>query len=107
MGYEFAVRGEGREAAIREIVAGVAALRGPPGLEELVVDVARELADVIARIATAEGLAVEDVAGILLFGEDPDPGTASWVAAMRLHERYPAASVVARSVEASRFLPGM
>ena len=94
---------QGGDAAVCEIVAGVAALRGPQGLEELVVDLARTLADVIERIATAEGLAAEDVANILLFGEDPAPGTASLVAAIRLHERYPEASVVAGSVEASHF----
>jgi hypothetical protein len=106
MGRESEVRDVGRAAAVCEIVAGVAALRGPQGLEELVVDLARELADVVERIATAEGLAAEDVARILLFGEDPDPGTVSWGAAMRLHERYPEASAVARSVEASRFPRG-
>ena len=51
---------QGGDAAVCEMVAGVAALRGPEGLEELVVDLARTLADVIERIATAEGLAAED-----------------------------------------------
>lgn len=106
MGRESEVHDGGREAAVCEIVAGVAALRGPPGLEELVVDLARELADLIERIAAAEGLAAKDVARILLFGEDPDPGTVSWGAAMCLHERYPEASTVARGVEASSFPRG-
>jgi hypothetical protein len=38
---------EGGYAAVREIVAGIVALRGPPGLEELVVDLARALAEVV------------------------------------------------------------
>ena len=82
------VHDEGGDA-VCEIVAGIAALRGPRGLEELVVDLAEALADVIERIATAEGLAVEDVANVLFFGEDSAPGTASGVAAIRLRERYP------------------
>ena len=65
---------EGGYAAVREIVAGIVALRGPPGLEELVVDLARALAEVVERIATVEDLAVEDVANDLFFGEDPAPG---------------------------------
>ena len=61
---------QGGDDAVCEIVAGIAALRGPKGLEDLVVDLARTLADLIERIATAEGLAVEEVANALLFGED-------------------------------------
>jgi hypothetical protein len=37
----------------------------------------------------AEGLAAEDVADVLFFGEDSVPGTAAGVAAIRLQERYP------------------
>ena len=51
------------DAAVCEMVAGVAALRGPRRLQALVVDLAGALADAIERIATAEGLAAEDVAG--------------------------------------------
>jgi hypothetical protein len=80
---------QGGDVALCEIVAGVATLRGPQGLEELVVDLARALADVIERIATAEDLAAEDVANILLFEEDSAPDTASGIAAIRLHQRYP------------------
>ena len=58
------------EVAVSEIVAGIAALRGPKGLEDLVVDLAGTLADLIKRIAAAEGLAAEDVADVLFFGED-------------------------------------
>jgi hypothetical protein len=61
---------QGGDAAVSEIVAGIAALRGLKGLEDLVVDLARTLADLIERIATAEGLAAADVANALLFGED-------------------------------------
>jgi hypothetical protein len=46
---------------------------GCHGLEELVVDLAGALADVIQRMATAEGLAAEDVAKVLFFGEDSGP----------------------------------
>ncbi len=60
----------GSDVAVREIVAGVAALRGPDGLEELVVDLAKALADVIEWIAAAKGVAAEDVAGVLFFGGD-------------------------------------
>jgi hypothetical protein len=61
---------QGGDAAVSEIVAGIAVLRGPRELEDLVVDLARTLADLIERIATAEGRAVEDVANALLFGDD-------------------------------------
>ena len=60
---------QGGDAAVSEIVAGIAALRGPKGLEDLVVDLARTLADLIERIAAAEGLAAADVADALFFGE--------------------------------------
>jgi hypothetical protein len=82
------VHDEGGDAAVCEIVAGIAALRGPPGLEALVVDLAEALANVIERMTTAEGLAVEDVANVLFFDEGSGPGTASGVAAIRLRERY-------------------
>jgi hypothetical protein len=61
---------QGDDAAVSEIVAGIAVLRGPKGLDDLVADLARMLADLIERIAIAEGLAVEDVANALLFGDD-------------------------------------
>jgi hypothetical protein len=70
MGHESEVHDEGGDAAVCEIVAGIASLRGPQGLEELVVDLARALADEIERIATARGQAAEDVANMLFFGED-------------------------------------
>ena len=40
---------QGGDAAVSEIVAGIAALRGPKGLEDFEVDLARTLADLIER----------------------------------------------------------
>lgn len=76
--------------AVSEIVAGIAVLRGPKGLEDLVVDLARRLADLIERIAATEGLAPEDIADVLLFDERPGSRAhRGGVAAIRLHERCP------------------
>jgi hypothetical protein len=70
------------EVAVSEIVAGIAALRGPKGLEDLVVDLAGILADLIKGIAAAEGLAAEDVADVLFFGEGSTAGAASGACAL-------------------------
>jgi hypothetical protein len=53
------------EAALREIVAGVAAVEGCAGLERLAVELAFKVAELTERIAVAEHLAAVDLADIL------------------------------------------
>jgi hypothetical protein len=53
------------EAALRGIVARVAAVEGSEGLQRLSVDFALKLAELTERIATAEQLAAVDVADLL------------------------------------------
>jgi cobalamin biosynthesis protein CbiG len=83
-GVKSEVHDDGGAAAVCEIVAGIAALRGHQGLDELAVDLAGALADVIERIATAEGLAVEDVANALFFRRRLDSLYRAGIAAIRL-----------------------
>jgi hypothetical protein len=54
------------EAAVREIVAGVASVGGADALEGLAVELAMKVAELVERIATEEGLAAVDVADVLL-----------------------------------------
>jgi hypothetical protein len=53
------------EAALRGIVARVAAVEGSEGLQRLTVDFAFKLAELTERIATAEQLAAVDLADLL------------------------------------------
>jgi hypothetical protein len=53
------------EAALRVIVARVAAGEGTEGLQRLAVDFALKLAELTERIATAEQLAAVDLADLL------------------------------------------
>ena len=53
------------EAALRGIVASVAAVEGTEGLQRLTVDFALKLAELTERIATAEQLAAVDLADLL------------------------------------------
>jgi hypothetical protein len=53
------------EAALRGIVARVAAIEGTEGLQRLTVDFALKLAELTERIATAEHLAAVDLADLL------------------------------------------
>ena len=56
-----------REAAAREIVSGVGLIGGTDGLEEdLAVELALKIAELVERIATEEGLAAVDVTDVLL-----------------------------------------
>jgi hypothetical protein len=52
-------------AACREMVAGIALRRGIDGLEDLAVELALNLAELVERIAGEEGLAAVDVADVL------------------------------------------
>jgi hypothetical protein len=54
------------EAAAREIVSGVALIGGSDGLEDLAVELALKVAELVERIAIEEGLAAIDVADVLL-----------------------------------------
>ena len=53
------------EAALRGIVARVAAVEGSEGLQRLTVDFALKLAELTERMATAEQLAAIDLADLL------------------------------------------
>ena len=53
------------EAALREIVAGVGLLGGAAGLEDLAVELASKVAELVERIATEQGVAAVDLADIL------------------------------------------
>ena len=53
------------DAAVREIVAGVASIGGTEGLIDLVADLAVELAKLIKQVAAEQGLAAVDVAADL------------------------------------------
>ena len=53
------------EAALRVIVARVAAVEGSEGLQSLAVDFALKLAELTERIATANQLAAVDLADLL------------------------------------------
>ena len=53
------------EAALRGIVARVAAVEGTEGLQRLTVDCALKLAELTERIATADQLAAVDLADLL------------------------------------------
>ena len=53
------------EAALRRIVALVAAVEGSEGLQRLTVDFALKLAELTERIATADQLAAVDLADLL------------------------------------------
>ena len=53
------------EAALRELVARVAAVEGTEGLQRITVDFALKLAELTERIATAEHLAATDLADLL------------------------------------------
>lgn len=55
-----------REAAAREIVSGVGLIGGTDGLEDLAVELALKIAELVERIATEEGLAAVDVTDVLL-----------------------------------------
>ena len=53
------------EAALRGIVARVAAVEGTEGLQRLTVDLALKLAELTERIATTEQLTAIDLADLL------------------------------------------
>ncbi len=53
------------EAALRVIVARVAAVEGGEGLQRLAVDLALKLAELTERTATADQLAAVDLADLL------------------------------------------
>lgn len=53
------------EAALRAIVAHVAAVEGSDGLQRLTVDLALKLAELTERIATADQLAAVDLADLI------------------------------------------
>ena len=53
------------DAAVRDMVAGVASLGGTEGLTDLTVDLAVELAKLIKQVAAEEGRASVDVAADL------------------------------------------
>lgn len=57
--------GQVGEAALRGIVARVAAVEGSEGLQRLTVDFALKLAELTERIATADQLAAVDLADLL------------------------------------------
>ena len=57
--------GQVGEAALREIVARVAAVEGNDGLQRLTIDFALKLAELTERIATAEHLTAVDLADLL------------------------------------------
>ena len=57
--------GQVGEAALRGIVARVAAVEGTEGLQRLTVDFALKLAELTERIATAEQLAAVDLTDLL------------------------------------------
>jgi hypothetical protein len=54
------------DAAVRDMVAGVASLGGTEGLTDLTVDLAVKLAKLIKQVAAEEGRAPVDVAADLL-----------------------------------------
>ena len=53
------------DAAVSDMVAGVASLGGTEGLTDLTVDLAEELAKLIKQVAAEEGRAAVDVAADL------------------------------------------
>jgi hypothetical protein len=53
------------EAALRDIVAGVNLLGGAEGLENLAVELASKVAELVERIAAEQGVAAVDLADIL------------------------------------------
>jgi hypothetical protein len=53
------------DAAVKEIVAGVASIGGTEGLIDLVADLAAELAKLIEQVAAEQGLAAVEVAADL------------------------------------------
>ena len=53
------------DAAVREIVGGVASIGGTDGLIDLAVDLVAELAKLIKQVAAEEGRAAVDVAADL------------------------------------------
>jgi hypothetical protein len=53
------------DAAVRDMVAGLASLGGTEGLTDLTVDLAVELAKLIKQVAAEEGRAAVDVAADL------------------------------------------
>ena len=53
------------EAALREIVAGVGLIGGAEGLEDLAVELASKVAELVERIAAEQGVAAVDLAEIL------------------------------------------
>ena len=53
------------EAALRRIIARVAAVEGSEGLQRLTVDFALKLAELTERITTADQLAAVDLADLL------------------------------------------
>jgi delta 1-pyrroline-5-carboxylate dehydrogenase len=53
------------EAALRELVAGVALTGGTDGLTDLAVELALKVAQLVERIATEEGLAAVDLMDVL------------------------------------------
>jgi hypothetical protein len=55
------------DAAVREIVAGVASVGGIEGLRDLAADLAVELAKLIKQVAAEEGRAAVDVAADLFY----------------------------------------
>ena len=55
------------KAALREIVAGVGLIGGARGLEDLAVELASKVAELVERMATEQGVAAVDLADILFF----------------------------------------
>jgi len=53
------------EAAVREIVAGVGLIGGSEGLEDLAVELAFKVAELVERVAAEQGVAAVDLADIL------------------------------------------
>jgi hypothetical protein len=53
------------DAALRQIVAMVSQIGGPEALEDLAVELALKVAELVEQIASAQGLPAADVADIL------------------------------------------
>jgi|tagenome__1003787_1003787.scaffolds.fasta_scaffold20704260_2 hypothetical protein len=53
------------EAAVRELVAGVGLIVGAAGLEELAVELASKVAELLKRIANEQGGAAVDLTDVL------------------------------------------
>jgi hypothetical protein len=66
------------DTAVREIVAGVAAIGGAAGLVDLAADLAARLAELIEQVAAAEGRTAIGVVGELFHDRVP-PDVASGI----------------------------